>query len=159
MTKPNDKQPGMALVPWEGCPKPIPEFLTLLPWAQTDDDAVSDIVARILNADTVEDVLARQDTVDFEQLVDVPITVHGFKMLPSTIDTGVGAYAVIDFTYTGADAHQITTTSALGVLAQLARVWQLSGYPFQCAVLEIDTGKNGRNNPLYLAPAADGFKQ
>lgn len=145
----------MELVPWEGCDKPIPEFLTKLPWAQNDDDAVNDIAARILSAENVEQVLAKSETVDFEALVGVAITVHGFKMLASNIKTGVGAYAVIDFTYQGNETHQITTTSALGVLAQLARTWELGGFPLACAVLEIDTGNNGKNNPLYLGPVAE----
>lgn len=159
MSKNDNPRPSMDLVPWEGCDKPIPEFLTLLPWAQSDDQAVLDIAQRILSAENVEQVLAKSETVEFSQLVGVVITVHGFRMMPSTIAEGVGAYAVIDFTYEGNETHQITTTSALGVLAQLARTWQLGGFPLTCAVLEIDTGKNGKNNPLYLGPktAADAF--
>lgn len=144
---------GMQLVTWEGCDKPIPEFLTALPWAQSDDQAVLDIAARILAADSVDKVLEKSTTVEFSDLVGVVIVVHGFKMMPSTIADGIGAYAVIDFTYDGNDTHQITTTSALGVLAQLARTFQLGGFPLRAAVLEIDTGKNGKNNPLYLGPA------
>lgn len=154
MTGKNEADKNMALVPWEGCNKPIPAFLTQLPWAQTDDDAVGDIVERILRADTLEKVLERPGTVEFADLVATCIVIHGFKMMPSTIETGVGAYAVIDFTYDGNGEHQITTTSALGVLAQLAKAYQLSGFPLRCGVLEIDTGKNGKNNPLYLAPAS-----
>lgn len=155
MAKETTFKPGMDLVPWEGCIRPIPSFLTELPWAQSDDDAVQDIVARILQAQTVEDVLARSETVEFEQLSGVVIIVHGFKMLPSLLEKGVGAYAVIDFTYDKGDTHQITTTSSLGVLAQLATTYRLSGFPLRAAVLEIDTGKNGKNNPMYLAPASD----
>ena len=151
-------RPGMQLVAWEGCNKPIPEFLTGLPWAQSDDQAVLDIAARILQAETVEKVLEKATTVEFAELVGVPVTVHGFKMMPSPIEEGIGAYAVIDFTYADNGTHQITTTSALGVLAQLARTYQLGGFPLACAVMEIDTGKNGKNNPLYLAPAADAEK-
>lgn len=153
MAKTSDGPDSMALVPWEGCNKPIPQFLTLLPWAQTSDDAVSDIVQRILNAETVDEVLKRQTVSEFEDLFGKVITIHGFKLMASTIETGVGAYAVIDYSDDGETARQITTTSALGVMAALARVHQLGGFPFRCAVLEIDTGKNGRNNPVYLAEA------
>lgn len=144
------------LVEWPNCTRPIPEFLTQLPWAAEADDAIADIVERILNASTVEEVIARSDTVEFADLKTQVITVYGFRMMPSTIDTGVGAYAVVDFVRAGSEAHEITTTSALGVLAQLARIYHLGGFPFKCSVLEIDTGKNGKNNPLYLAPAAQG---
>lgn len=143
----------MELVEWEGCERPVPKFTTALPWAHSGDEATLDIAARILTAATVEEVLARQDTVEFEKLFDVVIIVHGFRMMPSALDEGIGAYAVIDFTYDGSDKHQITTTSALGVLSQLARIYQLGGFPFACSVMEIETGKKGRNNPLYLCPA------
>lgn len=153
MAKTNDDHGDMELVAWEGCDKPIPKFLTLMPWAQTSDDAVADIVQRILNAESVDEVLKRQTVTEFEDLYGKVIEIHGFKLMSSTIETGVGAYAVIDYSDDGQTARQITTTSALGVLAALARVYTLSGFPFRCAVLEIDTGKNGRNNPVYLAEA------
>lgn len=148
-------RPGMQLVPWEGCNKPIPEFLTGLPWAQDDGEAVLDIAARILAAESVDKVLEKQSTVDLDELIGTVITVHGFKMMPSALKDGVGAYAVIDFTYEGNDTHQITSTSALGVLAQLARTFQLGGFPLTCVPLEIDTGNNGKENPKYLGPVSE----
>ena len=156
MSKNDKPSTDLELVPWEGCDKPIPAFLTKLPWAQTDDDAVQEIVARILGASTVEEVIARAESVKFETLYGSVITVHAFRMMPSAIETGVGAYALIDYTEDGRDEHKVTTTSALGVLAQLARTWQLGGFPLRCAVMEIDTGKNGKSNPVYLAPASQG---
>ena len=156
MGKNDTPSTDLALVEWGGCNKPIPQFLTGLPWAQTDDDAVQDIVKRILGAKTVEDVIARAESVKFETLYGQVIVVHAFRMMPSEIDTGVGAFALIDYTEDGSAEHKVTTTSALGVLAQLARTYQLGGFPLRCAVMEIDTGKNGKNNPVYLAPASQG---
>lgn len=151
MTDKKMDEKALALVEWKGCTRPIPQFLTTLPWARTDDDAINDIVLRILNAESVEKALEQSDSVKFETLVDTVITIHGFRMMPSDIETGVGAYALIDFTETGSDVHKVTTTSALGVMAQLWKIHQLGGYPVHVGVLEIDTGKNGKNNPLYLA--------
>lgn len=156
MSKKDEQPTSMELVPWEGCDKPIPAFLTQLPWAQTDDDAVADIVARILGAKTVEDVIARAESVKFETLYGQVIVIHAFRMMPSTIETGVGAYALVDYTLDGSEEHKVTTTSAMGVLAQLARTYQLGGFPLRCAVLEIDTGKNGKSNPVYLGPVPEG---
>jgi hypothetical protein len=150
MTKTDNQKASLDLVPWEGCPRPIPAFLTLLPWAGSDADAINDIVAHILQGTTVEEVLTRSDAVELEQMMNVVFTIHGFKMMASDLEEGIGAYAVIDFTYDGGTKHQVTTTSALGILAQLARIWQLGGFPFTCSVTEIDTGKNGKANPRYL---------
>lgn len=156
MAKTQPQQPSTELVPWEGCKRPIPQFLTLLPWAQDSDQAVTDIVNRILNAATVDDVIAQTQSDKLETLYGTVITIHGFRIMPSDLDEGIGAYAVIDYTPDGKSEHRITTTSAYGVLAQLFRTWQLSGFPLRCAVLEIDTGKKGRNNPVYLGPAEQG---
>lgn len=148
------KRQGMELVDRKDCIKPIPKFLVELPWGDDENAAVEDIALQILYAESVEEVLSRRDSVEMEQLVGVPITVHSFKLNPSKLKDGIGAFAVIDFTYQGNAKHQVTSTSALGVLAQLARIWQLDGFPFDCAPMEIDTGNNGKNNPIYLAPAA-----
>lgn len=156
MAKTATETTSTELVAWQGCKRPIPAFLTALPWAQTDEQAINDIIERILKAETVADVIAKSSTNKFETLYGSVITIHGFRMMPSDLDDGCGAFALVDYTLDGNTEHQLTTTSALGVLAQLSRTYQLSGFPLRCAVCEIDTGKNGKNNPVYLGPVSEG---
>jgi hypothetical protein len=148
---------AMARVPWLDCPKPIPAYLTELPWATSDDDVVDAIAARILTAETADDVLTLSEPTKFADLIGHRIEVVSFVMRSSDIEDGIGAYAMIGYDDVDTGETGFTSCGASGVLAQLARMFQLGRLPFRCTVTEVVTGKAGRNNPLYLTKMEESF--
>jgi hypothetical protein len=145
------------LVEWAGCPRPIPQYLTTLPWSHSDDEIADDIAQRILTADTPARVLELTETTKFEDLVGRRVLVNGFVMRPSDLEDGVGAYALISFEDLDSGDMGITTTSAGGVLAQLARMFQLGSIPFRAVVTEVQAKKKGHDNPKYFTKMEEPF--
>lgn len=150
-TEVDQRTSAIALVDHPGCPRPIPTFLVDLPWAASDDEAIAEIIEQILRAETADQVIDRKGTIKFEDLLGQTIWIDRFSMRPTDLDEGVGAYALIHFHVPGGDLDEITSTSALGVLAQLAKLHHFQALPRLVSIQEVDTGKKGRNNPLYLS--------
>lgn len=148
------RPPNQTLVPHEGCPRPIPAFLLDLPWAASDDEAIAEIIDQILRAENIDAVLDRQGTVKFEDLIGQNVWIDRFSMRPTDLDEGVGAYALIHFHLPNGERSEVTSTSALGVLAQLYKMHTMGALPRFVSVQEVDTGRKGRNNPLYFGPPA-----
>lgn len=148
---------AMARVAWLDCPKPIPAYLTELPWATSDDDIVDAIAARILTAESPEEVLTLSEPTKFADLIGHRIMVGGFVMRASDISDGLGAYAMIAYSDVDSGENGFTSCGASGVLAQLARMFQLGSMPFEATVTEVVTGKAGRSNPLYLTKVETSF--
>lgn len=142
---------AISLVEHPGCDRPIPAFLVDLPWAASDDEAIAEIIEQILLAETADAVIDRQGTVKFEELLGQTIWIDRFSMRPTDLDEGVGAYALIHFHLPTSNRDEVTSTSALGVLAQLAKLHHFGAFPRLVSVQEVDTGKKGKNNPLYLS--------
>lgn len=140
----------MELVKHPLASRPIPAFLVNAPWTVDDDEAQASIVARILAAEDADAVMAKSRTVEFKAYLGTEITIYDFRMRGSDLADGIGAYAVLDVAdYAG--KREITTTSALQVLAQLVAWHRLDAFPVKCYVLEVELNKKGRSNPVYLS--------
>lgn len=152
-----EKKALTQLVSHPGADRPIPAFLTSLPWAADDDEAINDIIAGILGAPTIDAALTRPSTVPFEDFMGTTFQIVDFKMRGSDLEEGIGAYAIMAVVRATDHAEMTTTTSALGVLAQLARIHAEDGFPIWVTLQEVEQNKKGRNNPLYLAKRDGDF--
>lgn len=147
----------MERVTWSKCVKQIPFYLTELPWAESGDEITDDIAMRILSAETAEEVLTLTEPIKFEYLVGRRIQVEGFVMRPSDLEDGIGAYALISYTDVDTGDSGITSSGASGILAALARMYQLGSIPFKCNVTEVITSKAGHDNPKYFTHMEESF--
>lgn len=138
------------LVEWAECPRPVPRYQTDLPWVYTDDEVIAAISERILSAESIEAVLTLSEPTKMEDMPGRRILIGGFVMRPSDLDEGPGGYAMI--AYTDADTLEpgFSSTGAAGVVAQLARAWELGSFPFACTVTQIESKSKGHKGPLYL---------
>ena len=140
----------MERIPTDATKDPIARLFTVLPWATDDDSAVDAILENLLSAATLEDAGQKQSAGKITDYLGTGIVVHDLRMRAGDMEGGTGCYAVLDVTKSDETAHSVVTTGAAGVLVVLARAYLEDRLPLLCIPEEVDTGKKGRNKPIYL---------
>jgi hypothetical protein len=94
------------------------------PGFETDPDQVSlDIIARILNASSVDDVLGGAGAVHARDYLDTPFVLTGVRFNRSAFDgAGPQFYAVLE----GADADGVPVAITCGAKNVIAQAWKLA---------------------------------
>lgn len=111
------------------------------------DAAVADIIAQIMSADSVDEVLADVSATGLLELIDIPIRIHGGKFNQSDFEAGAPWYALMDVERLDNGWRGLVTTGAQSVLGQIVRIAQLGGFP--AAVKCVYATKN---------PTANGYR-
>ena len=93
------------------------------------DLAVADIIAQVLSADSVDEVLGDTEVIGLQSMMDEPLTVYGLKFQRSDYEQGAPYYAVIDVYRGRSQWRGPVTTGAQTILAQLVRLQQLDAWP------------------------------
>jgi hypothetical protein len=143
------RTPSALAVPDEALTNEYVEKMKSL--VETDPQAIQDdMVRRILEAETAEDVLAPQAVEHARDLVGVPMTIHRAKVNESDYEGGPGVYAIIE-----AELHDDgrTTTFSCGaqkVLAQVYRLAQLRAIPVDCVLKESPKPSKNGYKALWL---------
>ena len=131
-------------------------WLEPLPWSADEDDASAAIVAAILAAPNIDQLLTPTTTAGLGDYVGKLLTIHDVRLRPSDMEGGTGAYAVLDITVEGSSDHVVATTGARNVLAQLVRAWQLDAFPFSCRITETQSKRNPARTVQWLV-TTDAF--
>ena len=108
--------------------------------------AQADIIAQIMAADTIDEVLGDTSAPSLRELVNVPIRIHDGKFNRSDFEAGAPWYALLDITRLDNGRRGFYSTGAQSILAQLVRLIQLDSFP--CNVMPINARKR---------PAANGY--
>lgn len=87
-----------------------------------------DIALRILGAETVEDVFAPVEAVDFGELIDSEIEVLELRRGTSDFESGLGVFLVVSFRI-GDGPREVTTTGSSTVMVQLLRANAMGKIP------------------------------
>lgn len=105
---------------------------------------------RTLQADTLDDVLEESKTDSGADLLGMELTITGWVMRESQLeDTNV--YMVIEAVETKNGRPHAITTGSPKVMAQMARVKDLDGFPLgSVEFYEMGQGKPGESAPLGI---------
>lgn len=126
--------------------------------ASDADLAVADIIAQVLSADSVDDVLGDVDVIGLQEMLDEPIVLYGIKFQRSDFEAGAPYYAVIDVERPKKQWRGPVTTGAQTILAQLVRLQQLGAYPVTLiATKATDKPTRGGYWPLKLSKVPAAF--
>lgn len=132
--------------------KPVPRFLTELPFGGDDDEITDRIASAVLVAEDPDDTSASSTTVAGKDLVGKPVTVWDLRVLDGDKPGGWGAFLILDITVGDEEAHTIVNTGAKQVVTRLARAWAESQLPIRGAFAEIDgTGARGNKALAFVA--------
>lgn len=144
----------------------IPETETFKAFlAAADDDALTmspeqvsiDIIARILDAESVDDVLGGAGVTHAEDYLGKPFRLTGVHFNKSSFD-GVGPqfYAILD----GADPDGVTVTISCGAKNVIAQAWKLSNMnalPVQVQLAESSQPTANGYRVMWLEKATQPF--
>lgn len=99
------------------------------------DWAQGEIIAQVMAAESIMDVLAPAEAIHGRDLVGIPLIVHGVKYQRSDYSEGSPFYAVMDCEREDSGARIPVTIGAQSIIAQLMRLAQLDAFP-QRVVIE-----------------------
>lgn len=122
--------------------------------AQYEDPAEvqRQIVARILSAETADDVLKPQNTTAAEDMVGVPLHISAVRWMQSRVkDAAIPVFALIEGTRGDDGSSVIVTCGAVQVMAALLRLSSIGALTSQPVVItRKDTPTAAGYYPLWL---------
>lgn len=126
--------------------------------ARDPDEASNAIVARILDAASVDDVFGASDTTTAQEVLGVGLRINGLSLGESSYDGGLPAYAVLDAVDIGTGKSLTVTCGAASVVAQLIKLHQLGAFPIDVVLRESEhqTARGYRPMALHRFIATDG---
>lgn len=132
--------------------KPVPRFLTMLPFGGDDDEITDRIASAILVADDADEAQNQQGTTAGKELVGQRVTVWDLRVLDGDKPGGWGAFLLLDVTVGDDEVHKVVNTGAKQVVARLANAWAKDELPITGTFAEIDgTGKRGNAAVTFVA--------
>ena len=135
--------------------RPVPRFLTFLPYGGDDDEITDRIASAILVSENPDEAAAGQSTTAGRELVGKKITVWDVRVMDGDKPGGWGAYMLADITVGDDEVHQVINTGAKQVVATWAAKWARGEMPFSGTFAEIDsTGKRGNKALAFIIEQA-----
>lgn len=128
--------------------KPVPRFLTLLPFGGDDDDITDRIASSILVAEDADAAQAEQGTTAGKDLIGKRITVWDLRVLDGDKPGGWGAFLLLDVTIGDEEVHKVVNTGAKQAVGRLANAWAKGELPITGVFTEIETSGSGKNAPV-----------
>lgn len=110
------------------------------------------IVEQILQAKSMTDAMAETTATSARDLLNEPLTIHGFKMAKGDFEDGLGYFAVIDATVHKTGERVVVTCGATNVLAQLYVGHRTGGFPVDGRFAEPEKATARGYKPLWLRP-------
>ena len=134
--------------------KPVPRFLSELPWGGNNDEITDRIAAGILVAENPDSLQDDSGTIPTKDLIGKSLTVYQIAVLDGDKEGGWGPYLLLDITIGENPERQLGNTSSKQIITRLARAWVEGEFPLKGTVAQITTGSGGGNTPLAFITAA-----
>lgn len=93
------------------------------------DVAVAEIIAQVLQSDTMDEVLGDSEVIGLREMLNEPLTIFGWKAVRSDYEEGAPWYAVMDVQRHRKNWRGPVTCGAQTILAQLVRIGMLDEFP------------------------------
>jgi len=132
--------------------RPVPRFITYLPFGGDDDEITDRIASAILVAEDPDEAQTQQGTTAGRDLIGKTVTIWDLRVLDGEKPGGWGAYLILDVTVGDDEIHRVVNTGAKQVVARLANAWAAGQLPLRGVFAEIDgTGKRGNAAVTFIA--------
>lgn len=141
-TKAIEHRSSAALVKGTPARAVLAELAAGVPESDEDEDIGEVIIARILNAETIEDALTPSSAPGMRDIVDVPIVVHDIRRKNGGQNPEMGFYLLAAVEIQGTGEQAVMSTGATNVVAQLLKAYQLGSFPLACKILEVESKSN-----------------
>jgi len=131
--------------------RPVPQFITELPFA--DPDEITDrIAAQVLTAADPDAAQAPEDfSIASKDITGKACTIHEMFVLATDKPNGWGAYLLLDCTIGDDPEHKAVNTGAKQAIVVIARAWASGRFPLEGAFAAIEgTGKRGNEAVTFV---------
>jgi len=125
-----------------------------VPWPTDNEGAEQAILERLAAADSTEALFGGGEGTGWAELLDVPVEVHGLRVLPSSLEGGV-FFMVVDVYRLDEGERVVVTTSSRGVMVQLLQGIVLGAVPGVFKLTEVGAATKGRSRPQRLIRLGD----
>jgi hypothetical protein len=113
-----------------------------IPESDSDEDIGEVIAARILAAETLDDLLTPSSAPSLGHLVDKPIVIVDIRRRQGGMNKDLGFFLLCAVEDQATGKQEVYSTGAGNVVTQLARAWELGEIPLRCKVLEMESKSN-----------------
>jgi hypothetical protein len=122
---------------------------------ESAEQTAFEIVASILNATTLEEVLKRTAVISSEDATGRPLVVTGVKWHRSDFEAAEGVYGLVyaEDAFTGEEL--LVTAGGRTVMAQLYRLGQLGAFPARMQFGRASRATRSGYFPMWLEPAPE----
>jgi hypothetical protein len=137
--------------------RPVPRFLTELPFAGDDDEITDRIAGAILVAEDPTAAQEQAGTTGSKDVLNKTLTIWDLRVNSGALEGGWGAYLLLDVSLDGEDEHFLVNTGSKQIITHLANRWAYGQLPIRGAFAAIGgTGKRG-NAALAFITAPEPF--
>lgn len=113
-----------------------------IPTASDDENVGEIIAARILAAETLDQLLTPSAAPSMGQLVDKPIVVHDLRKREGGMNKELGFYLLVAVETQNDGVQEVYSTGAANVVTQLLLANARGWLPMTCKVLEMESKSN-----------------
>ena len=118
----------------------------------SDPEAMArEIAERAKNAGSLDELLDEASLTAWGELADVPVTVHGFHLNPSTFKDGSAVYAVVNIERMDDGEKLLVSVGSKTVLTQLVRALEMGWLP---AIMSLKAMQTGSGQTAYRLVSA-----
>lgn len=122
--------------------------------AEMDPEAVErDIINRILQAATVDEVLGTGDVRGARSILDQVVLIHSIKLNESDYTDGTGIYMIVECSDPDFGEDFIVSTGSGVCMAQLYRLSEMNALPCKAKFVQSKKPTKNGNFPMRLEPA------
>lgn len=119
--------------------------------------AMLDIIGRVLEADTISDVLGQSKATHAKDVLGEPLELHGVRFQESTLNgAGPDFYALLDVVKEDGTKDTITCGAAT-VMAQAYRLAELGALPLWVKITEAERETSAGFRPMALEAVPTPF--
>jgi hypothetical protein len=142
----------VALVDDARFPKPVPAFMTELPFIGTDLEIQLRIGSIMFTAEDPDKIQAAEGTLSSKDLVGKTMTVWDVRTAPSDKEGPLGGYLICDATMGDDLDHKAVTAGGPAAMIRLATAWCFGRLPLTGAFAYIPgTGDKGTPAVTFVA--------
>ena len=142
---------AIAEVPLVGGVGVVPRMFYDLPWADDDDQVVSQILAQLAASEDIDQATKTKELRKADDVVDLPMVVLGLAVRASDVDDAKwGAYLSLTCSIEN-EAPEVINTGAAQICVTMWRRWCEGRFPVSGRIVKLGAPKKGRNQPLGFA--------
>lgn len=124
-----------------------------------DGSGAENIVRQLLDATTIDDLNEPWESTSGKKLNGRRLEIRSITQRASSFEEGAGIFLVADAVDASSGEQTTFTTSALSVVIQLARAWQLGMFPIIADIVVAERPTARGFYPYHLRIVAAGRKQ